>query len=410
MMNKTILNNGLTVLTNTTNEDFVSIAYVVNKGAHDEPLDALGIAHLAEHVVFKGTANRDYKKLWEDVEQYGGSMNAMTTYSHTAFTCTILKEYWKVALDVLSDIVWNNTIPDDEFELEKTVVVEELKMYRDDGERRVFDLCNETVYKDYPNRRTNGGTPETVQAITRNQLVDFINNNYIPKNTTVIVSGNVSHEDIVSFVDNYIDGYEFAEKPETHCVEVQNVNIAEDVSEPFHGTQTHMIAYWPIQFTSLKDYLVTMITCKVMGGSFGSRFMEIRERYGFAYVVSCCTSLSNIHEIGNMMMCYTASNKQNIQKIQELIIENIKSVVADGITEKEFERAKNCCISGIKREFIFCDDYVGFIFTNMMYDLPFDENDVISTLESITMSDVQDFICKNFDIDNVGFIVCEQTE
>ena len=111
MIEKTVLQNGLTIITEPMDGDFVNVAYYVNKGSIDEPEDCLGIAHLAEHEVFKGTANRNKDEVWEDVQKYGGEMNAYTAENSTAFFCTILKEYWDKALDVISDIVFNNTIP-----------------------------------------------------------------------------------------------------------------------------------------------------------------------------------------------------------------------------------------------------------------------------------------------------------
>ena len=209
-MKKTILDNGLTVITEQTDEDFVSMGYIVNKGSFDEPNDCLGIAHLAEHQVFKGTANRDKDEIWLDVQQYGGDMNAYTAENSTAFHCTILKEYWKTALDVISDIVFNNTIPEEEFELEKSVVIEELNMYHDDATHRVMENITKTIFRKYANRWTNGGTPETVRNITREQLINFINSNYIPSNITLMVTGNVKHEQICEFVSDYLEGYEFA--------------------------------------------------------------------------------------------------------------------------------------------------------------------------------------------------------
>jgi predicted Zn-dependent peptidase len=187
-MKSTTLNNGLEIITDKRNEDFVNIAYMIDKGSMDEPDDKLGIAHLTEHMVFKGTANRDKDQIWEDVSKFGGSMNAYTAENHTAFYCTILKEYWEEALDVLSDIVWNNTLPEEEFDLEKSVVVEELKMYSDEGKHVVLDLLTKTIFPDIENRWNNGGTPETVSEITREDVSEYIENYFIPKNIKIVIT------------------------------------------------------------------------------------------------------------------------------------------------------------------------------------------------------------------------------
>jgi len=407
MMKKTVLNNGLTVITEKTDEDFVSVAYVVNKGSFDEPEDSLGIAHLAEHEVFKGTANRDKDELWLDVQEYGGEMNAYTAETCTAFFCTILKEYWKKALDVISDIVFNNTIPEEEFELEKNVVIEELKMYNDDALHRVLDNVTRTVFKNYPNRWSNGGTPETVSKITREQLIKFINDNYIPSNITLMATGNVEHEKLVKFVEEYLEGYEFNESTTSNRVEQPQLNI-EDNIDTIEGTQSTMSAIWEIDVSTAKKGIINEIIAHTLGGGFGARFMDIREKYGYAYQVKAETIIFTTKEKA-LMECYVALNKKNIERTKELII-NVLDELEDGITAVELVHAKAFLKSDFKKTIRCCEDLNEFKLNQYGVGDTIDVNELLDILDKVTLEEINAYIkemCKNM---KIGFIVVEQTE
>ena len=406
-MKKTILDNGLTVITEQTDEDFVSMGYIVNKGSFDEPNDCLGIAHLAEHQVFKGTANRDKDEIWLDVQQYGGDMNAYTAENSTAFHCTILKEYWKTALDVISDIVFNNTVPEEEFELEKSVVIEELNMYHDDATHRVMENITKTIFRKYANRWTNGGTPETVRNITREQLINFINSNYIPSNITLMVTGNVKHEQICEFVSDYLEGYEFAKTSINNRV-VNPIITIEDNVDTIEGIQSTMVAVWETKSSNTKETLINEIIAHVLGGGFGSRFMDIREKYGYAYTVRADTMTFDLNE-PSLMFCYTALNKNNIEKTKELIVEKLNDL-DKGITQKEFNHAKAFLTSDFKKAFRCCEDANSFKLDQYAVHDTIDKDVIIDTLNSIDLNDVNEFIkdmCRDM---KIGFIVVEQSE
>lgn len=408
MIEKTVLQNGLTIITEPMDGDFVNVAYYVNKGSIDEPEDCLGIAHLAEHEVFKGTANRNKDEVWEDVQKYGGEMNAYTAENSTAFFCTILKEYWDKALDVISDIVFNNTIPEEEFELEKGVVIEELKMYDDDAKHKVFDETSRVLFKDYKNRWNNGGTPETVQGIKREQLVDFINNNYIPQNITLFVTGNVKHEDIEKFVEDYLDGYEFINDSQEHRVTVDKLNITDDVIS-LHGTQSTMMAVWETKASGTRELLLNEILCSILGGGFGSRFMEIREKYGYAYTVNCNYQAFAENDKA-FMFCYAGLNKDNIPKTKELIIQNLKDIKENGLRFNEFNQAKICVKSDYKKQFSFCEDVNNFRLMQYPIGGTIYTEELLKVLEKITIQDVENFAKEILQDMKIGFIVVEQTE
>lgn len=409
MVKEQVLDNGLKVVVNETDSEFVSIAYAINKGAWDETEDNLGIAHLVEHLVFKGTANRDKNAVWEDVQQYGGDVNAYTTDTHTAFTATILAEYFKVALDVLSDIVWNNTIPEEEFELEKNVVMEELKMYYDDASDRVKDLSTATMFKDYPAFHNVGGTVETVSKITREQVLNFINRNYIPQNTTLFVTGNVDLEEVVAFVTEYLEDYEFPTDLVDSRPVVSELNI-ESAEDTIDGTQSTMIATVPVKVSNPKEFIIADIISDILGGGFGSRLMVIREQYGYAYTVYCALNASDMVQPA-WLEVYVGLNKSNIENTKTMIKEIFDDFIENGITDKEFNRVMITYKTDLKKNYETASRTNSIMVGNYMVGFPFvTEEEYVKVLDSVTKEDILDYIEDNFADYKMAYYVVKQTK
>ena len=409
MFNKK-LENGLSFCIEKTISDFVTISYYVNTGSFDEPTNKLGIAHLVEHLVFKGTMNRQAEDIFTEIERLGGEMNAYTTETHTVFYVTILKEYWKQAIDVLSDIVWNNTIPEEEFERERNVVLEELKMYNDDGKHRILDVMTKTAYFDTPNKWNNGGTVLSVSNISKQDVENFIDNFYIPKNITIYATGNVDENDLVSFVEDYISNYEFDEKIEVFRDDSINP-IVNDKEESIDTTQSHLVMYFPFKFEpSLHNFLLSDMALDIFGNGFGSRLMEIREKYGYAYIIYCS---SFIAEPESLIYVCIALNKNNIEKTKELVLEKMEEIKNDGITTDEFATAYNCSQAALKKKLLLTESMNDFRMTMKGMEIDLDEidfKDIVKEVENVSIHELNEFYKNNFNPNNVGFVTLLQTK
>jgi predicted Zn-dependent peptidase len=203
-MRKEVLDNGFEIYTETIDvAKTVTFSIYVKAGSYYES-EPFGVAHLLEHMVFKGTTNRSTQQISEDIERYGGYMNAETSFEHTRYFTTIPYENWEKGAEVICDISFNSTIPEKEFIMEKKVVQEELKMYSDDSSSHVSDMLLQSMFKSYPNRQTIGGTVESVGDITRENILNFRDLYYQPNNMFAVVSGNVSHEEVVDFLENMV--------------------------------------------------------------------------------------------------------------------------------------------------------------------------------------------------------------
>ena len=404
------LKNGLKICIEHINSDFVTIGYYVNIGAFDEPLNCLGIAHLTEHLVFKGTLNRPANIIFTEIERLGGSMNAYTTETHTVFYVTILKEYWKEAIDVLSDIIWNNTIPEEEFGREKDVVLEELKMYNDDGQRHIMDVMTKTAFINTPNKWNNGGTIQSVSAITRQDVADFIDNFYVPQNITLYVTGDLQEEDFITFVQDYTDQYSFNEEIISYRDDTKKVVIS-NVQEDFDATQSHLVMYFPFTFNeNLHDLIITELAQDIFGNGFGSRLMEIREKYGYAYTIFCDNFLT---KPDSLIYVYVGLNKNNIDKTKRLMLEKMEEIREHGITEEEFDTAYNCLKTQLKTKALFTESMNDFRISLMGNNIDCNDSsfqNIIQQIESVSLEEINAFYKNTFNPDNVGFIELLQTK
>ena len=407
-MKTTILDNGLKIITDETDGDFVTASYFVNKGSIDEKESTLGIAHLAEHMVFKGTTTRDKNEIWEFVQRNGGELNAYTSTNSTCFYCTALKEFGFDAIEIVSDLVWNNTIPQEEFELEKSVVIEELKMYHDDAEHRVYDLATKTLFNKYKNRWSNGGTPETVSKITRDDMIEYINRVFVPQNITVCVTGNIKHEDVVDYISAYIEGYEFSDSNENYRDAVDKLNLV-DGFETIDGTQSTMFAVWETKINNERELMINSILSKILGGGFGSRMMPIREVYGYAYTVYSNYEF-NSYDDKAYCFVYAGLNKDNIEVTKQLIADNLDKFISDGITEAEFNQAIVRNISSLKKKKCFCEDLNDFKLSQLSFGGSLSVDDLIEILDTLTLEEVNEYIKNVFSNHKVVYMVVEQKQ
>src|SRR5690625_1971549 len=196
---RTTLSNGLCIVTESIpSVRSISVGAWIFTGSRDEPADEAGISHFIEHMVFKGTARRRMHHIAQRLESVGGYLNAFTTKEFTCYFARALDEHLMRAVDTVLDLVLEPDFPVKELEKEKDVVLEEMKMYEDSPEDLIFDRFESVLYDDHPLARPIIGIPETVAALTRDQLVAFMAEQYTPDRTVLAVAGNVDHEEVVA--------------------------------------------------------------------------------------------------------------------------------------------------------------------------------------------------------------------
>lgn len=203
-----ILPNGMhLVVYENHSAPVVSVQAWVRAGSADEPEEMAGVSHLLEHMLFKGTERRKVGEIAREIESNGGYINAFTTYDSTVYYVTIASRYFETGIDVIADAIQNSSFDPAELEKEKEVVIEEIKRSEDIPERRAMNALFELAYKVHPYRRPIIGFADVVRAITREKLMGYYKKWYSPQNITLVVSGDVKQEQVLTAVDRYFGNF-----------------------------------------------------------------------------------------------------------------------------------------------------------------------------------------------------------
>ena len=209
MYQKTTLDNGLRVLTSAMPYiHSVSICIFVGVGSRYETDTEAGVSHFIEHLCFKGTPKRPTaREVSEAIEGVGGILNAGTDRELTVYWCKVAQAHFPMALEVLIDILLHSNLDPVELEKERQVIIEEIHMYKDSPQQRVNMLIDELLWPEHPLGRDIAGSKESVSAITRDAMCDYLANQYQPANTVVTVAGDIKHQEVVNTVNHLITNF-----------------------------------------------------------------------------------------------------------------------------------------------------------------------------------------------------------
>lgn len=338
MYRKEILNNGVrVVMEKVPSVRSVALGIWVNVGSRDETDSEHGISHFIEHMFFKGTPKRSAKEIAQEMDSLGGELNAFTSREVTTFYCKVLDAHLPRAVGLLSDIFHNSSFLKKDIDREKQVVMEEIRMVEDDPEDWVHDLHTQNVWKKHPLGRSILGTHDTIKAITRNQILSFIDRHYHPLRTVISVAGNFEFSAIIKLLNRHFNqpvGKPPAELKRVRPTFEGHVFVKERKLEQVHLclgiqglSQTH------------KDRFAFYLLNTLLGGGISSRlFQEIREERGLAY--SIFSYVSSFNDAG-LFNIYAGTAEKNVGKVIRLIIKELRKIKKDGIEAKELTKTKN---------------------------------------------------------------------
>lgn len=388
--------NDINIITQLNNiSDLVTISYVVNVGSYNEDETNLGITHLIEHLLFKGTNNMTANEINKYIEKLGGTMNAYTSFTKTKFYCTVPSEYWKEATIFLNDLIFYNTIPEDQFDLEKNVVLNELMMYDDDPDSNCQDNLMKIIFNNAINRQIVGGTVETVSKITRNQVINFINQYYINNNIDIIVSGNIngSENDFYDFINSIT--FELDNKlkyqDDNFKFNVKDLEIIKHKNDIYQS-----IMNWGLIGPSKndKDYFPFLIITNLLGGNMSSVLYEkVREKLGLVYTINMY--VNDEFKNYSLALGYTSLQKDNIQKVKKIINNNIKNI---NIDETLLTNNKIYLIGSLLRKLQTTNGINDYLTNNKI-----NKEEYINSINMVTINDIERVIKKYFKNANIYY-------
>ena len=280
--NKKVLSNGLTIIHEKRDVDVSTVMFSVKFGAMYESEKEKGVAHFIEHLCFKGTDKRDVREIAQELEGVGGELNAFTHEEVTAYHVRLPSEHLELAVDVLGDIFFNANFPAAEVERERNVIIEEIKMYRDNPRAHVLESIKSNLYEK-PFGMFIGGSEETVRSFSRDFLIEKHKKIYVPKNTVLCVVGNNSFEEVVALAEKYVgferEGIEFGELDIKKKIK-DSSDKRSDLMQANLALGIHMP-----DLTEDKKYAVEIFNCILGEGMSSNLFTEVREKRGLVYGV-----------------------------------------------------------------------------------------------------------------------------
>lgn len=201
------LDNGLEIIAEISPKAYsTALGYFVNTGSRDETAEISGVSHFLEHMVFKGTPTRNAEAVNRELDEIGSQSNAFTSEEHTVYYARVLPENQSRATELLSDIM-RPSLREEDFEMEKQVIIEEIAKYEDQPPFGAFEKCMAAHFGEHPLGRSVLGTAETVGALASQQMRSYFEQRYSPGNILLVASGNVDFDQLVSDAKRYCDNW-----------------------------------------------------------------------------------------------------------------------------------------------------------------------------------------------------------
>lgn len=335
------LANGLRVLSDRMDGvETVSLGAWVNVGTRHEAPEINGIAHMLEHMAFKGTSRRSARAIAEEIESVGGHLNAYTSREFTAYYATVLAGDEALALDIIADILQCSVFDPGELDRERTVIIQEIGQANDTPDDIVFDLFQETAFPAQAVGRPVLGTSELVAGMPRTALIDYMAQNYTGPRMAVAAAGKIDHEAFATQV-----GAAFADLGASGGAEPEPARYAGgDLREERDLEQVHIVLGFEGLAYSDPDYFALSVLSTMLGGGMSSRlFQEIREERGLVY--SIYTFGSTYVDTG-IFGIYAGTGPESSAEVVELTCQHVRAM-ADGITQGELQRARAQLKAGI---------------------------------------------------------------
>jgi len=339
-LRRTVLANGLTVLSeHMPGVRSVALgAWVRAASLHESPA-TMGLSHLLEHMVFKGTERRSAKELALALESVGGSLDAYTSREHTSYQARVLDEHVEIAADVLADLIFRPLLRPSDLELERKVVLEEISTVEDTPDDLVFELHGARLWADHPYGYPILGTRETVSSFSSADLRALHQRAYHPEHVVVAASGNIEHDELISILEAAGWGA-FPSGGQSRLVSRAAVPALPTVTHfEREGAQTHVVfGSATVPHGDPRRYAMALVSTLLGGGMSSRLFQRVREELGLAYSVYTFQSL---HHDAGIHGVYVGTAPETAGLAAEAIREELARVAAEGIPDDELAAGKN---------------------------------------------------------------------
>ena len=384
MMQLTTLANGLRVASRPMQSvETLAVGLYAPTGSRNEPAPLNGVAHLFEHMVFKGAGGRSAREISETVEDVGGDLNASTDRELTAFYASLLAPDLALGVNLLADLIRRPHFEAAHLELEKKVVLQELAEARDTASDIVFDHLQEASFDGQAMGRSVLGAEQTIGAISVEDLHEWLRTQYAPDGLVLVGAGKLDHQQLVGLAEAAFGDMKAAAQPACE----QACFTGGQRFERRKGLQAHIAIAMAAPRWGASDAYASQLFADVVGvGSSSRLFQQLREEQGLAYSVAAGTQ--NYADTG-MFWSYVASDRADAELVHKEI-ERVLGEAAAGLETRDLERARALAKAGMMMSLESCWGQASYLATRLLRDGGLVEpSEIIARLDRVTVDEVR---------------------
>jgi predicted Zn-dependent peptidase len=392
------LDGGLLVLTEEIpSVRSASVGVWVRTGSiHEQPAE-MGVSHLLEHMVFKGTNKRNAREIAIVLERLGGSLDAYTTREHTCFSSRVLDEHLDTALDVLADMMVDPLLRAEDLDLEREVVLEEISTVEDTPDDLIFDVHAELLWNEHPYGYSILGTRDTVSTLSEADLKRVHTREYRRPNMVIAAVGNIKHDHIVERISTLFHALPNG-APSTHSSVVTPMQVREEhMTRP--TAQTHIVVGTrTFGHCDPRRYGLVLLSNAFGGGMSSRLFQRVREELGLAYSIY---SFQSFYKDAGISGVYVGTRPEWADKAADVIREEFRKICAFGISDEELSDMKG----QVKGQIVLSLEGPGSRLHRLagtaLYDEPYlSIDEMIRRVDAVTLDDIAALAAEYFNPDN----------
>ena len=399
------LDNGLRVIHLPSSSQVVYCGYQLAVGTRDELPGEEGLAHFCEHMTFKGTERRHALQVINALEGVGGELNAFTNKEDTVFYAAISKEHFMHAVDVLTDIVFHSTYPQQEIDKEVEVICDEIESYNDSPAELIYDEFENILFEGHPLGHNILGQADHIRSYTTEDALRFVRRHYHPANAVFFVYGDIDFKRLVRMLKN-ADFPEKAERQDSAAMPLKEASRAEKTITRQRGThQAHvMIGTHGYRYDDPRRMTLYLLNNMIGGPGMNARLnLSLRERRGLVYTVE--STMASYSDTG-LWSIYFGCDHHDVKRCLRLVRTELDRMMQKPLSERQLTAAKRQLKGQIA---IACDNREQFALdfgkSYLHHGHERDLDALYRRIDAITAEQIQQTACELFAADRLTTLI-----
>lgn len=402
------LSNGIRIIHRQNSREVAHCGLMVNTGSRDETEQENGMAHLIEHMIFKGTRKRKAYHVLSRLEHVGGELNAFTTKEETCIHASFTRQHYERVLELFSDVAFNAVFPPAEVQKEKEVIMDEINSYRDSPAEEIFDEFDKHIFDGHALGRNILGTPENLPNLTRKAIFRFIRKNYSTDRMVLGSVGNIEFNKLVRLAEKYF-GHANDRSSQLHRSVFSNYQPQHQTIRR-NGYLAHCIM-GNLAYDRMhpKKHALILLNNILGGPGLNSRlYMNIREKYGFTYAIE---SHFHAYSDAGLFSVYLGTDPASVNKTLKLVRKELDRLRLHKLGSLQMHRARQQLIGQLAISFESgMAEMLSVARSHILFERVDDMADVVRKIERLTAGDLLEAANEIFEPGRLSTLVFDPKE